>query len=268
MNERQRSTPLLALLALGVVYGDIGTSPLYAAKETFNPEHGIPLTPENIVGGVSAIFWSLMIVVSIKYVALVLRATNRGEGGIMALLALVMSSVPRDLRARSVLLAVGLFGAALFYGDAVLTPAISVLSAIEGLEVATPVFKPYVVPLAAGVLVALFAIQRQGTGVGGPAVRTGVRAVVRRDRSGRHREHRRRPRNPERASPRACDRLCVRARGGVVRRARVRAARGDRCGGAVCGRRTLWHACGAPCVVRRRGAPPSCSTISGRARCC
>jgi KUP system potassium uptake protein len=167
MKEQNRSTPLLALLALGVVYGDIGTSPLYAAKETFNPEHGIPLTPENIQGGVSAIFWSLMIVVSIKYVLLVLRATNRGEGGIMALLALVTSSVPREGRLARTLVGVGLFGAALFYGDAVLTPAISVLSAVEGLEVATPVFKPYVVPLAVGVLVALFAIQRQGTGVVG-----------------------------------------------------------------------------------------------------
>ena len=165
--ENQRSTPFLALLALGVVYGDIGTSPLYAAKETFNPEHGIPLTSENILGGVSAIFWSLMIVVSLKYVVLVLRATNRGEGGIMALLSLVMSSLPRRPRLASGLLAVGLFGAALFYGDAVLTPAISVLSAVEGLEIGTQVFKPYVVPVAAGVLVALFAIQRQGTGVVG-----------------------------------------------------------------------------------------------------
>jgi KUP system potassium uptake protein len=166
MNQR-KSTPLLALLALGVVYGDIGTSPLYAAKETFNPAHGIPLTHENILGGVSAIFWSLMIVVSLKYVVLVLRATNRGEGGIMALLSLVMTSLPPRPRLAAALLAVGLFGASLFYGDAVLTPAISVLSAVEGLEVGTAVFKPYVVPIAAGVLVALFAIQRQGTGVVG-----------------------------------------------------------------------------------------------------
>ena len=166
MNER-RSTPLLALLALGVVYGDIGTSPLYAAKETFNPQHGIPLTPENILGGVSAIFWSLMIVVSLKYVVLVLRATNRGEGGIMALLALVLSSLPRRPRLTSAVLAFGMFGAALFYGDAVLTPAISVLSAVEGLELGTAVFKPYVIPIAAGVLVALFAIQRKGTSVVG-----------------------------------------------------------------------------------------------------
>ncbi len=158
---------MLALLALGVVYGDIGTSPLYAAKETFNPEHGIPLTPGNILGGVSAIFWSLMIVVSLKYVLLVLRATNRGEGGIVALLSLVISDAPKRRGLSGALVAIGLFGAALFYGDAVLTPAISVLSAVEGLEVGTQAFKPYVVPIACGVLVALFAIQRKGTGTVG-----------------------------------------------------------------------------------------------------
>ena len=116
---RRQGIAGLSLLALGVVYGDIGTSPLYAAKETFNPQHGIPLTPENIIGGVSAIFWALMIVVSLKYVTLVLRAGNRGEGGIMALLALATSSVRDRPRLRNALLAVGVFGAALFYGDAV-----------------------------------------------------------------------------------------------------------------------------------------------------
>ena len=160
-----RATATLALLALGVVYGDIGTSPLYAAKETFNPIHGIPLNAENILGGISAIFWSLMIVVSLKYVTLVVRANNRGEGGIMALLALATSSVRDRPRLQRWLLAIGVFGTALFYGDAVLTPAISVLSAIEGLEVGTSAFKPYIVPLATGVLIALFAIQRHGTGV-------------------------------------------------------------------------------------------------------
>jgi KUP system potassium uptake protein len=165
--QKRQGTALLALLALGVVYGDIGTSPLYAAKETFNPDHGIPLTPDNILGGVSAIFWSLMVIVSLKYVVLVLRATNRGEGGIRSLLSLVTSSSPQRGRLSAALVAIGLFGAALFYGDAVLTPAISVLSAVEGLEVGTPVFKPYVVPIAVGVLAALFAIQRHGTGVVG-----------------------------------------------------------------------------------------------------
>src|SRR5215468_7743433 len=124
------STAALALLALGIVYGDIGTSPLYAAKETFNPESGIALTQENILGGVSAIFWSLMIVVSLKYVTLVLRASNRGEGGIMALLALATASVRDRPQLGAALLLIGVFGASLFYGDAVLTPAISVLSAI------------------------------------------------------------------------------------------------------------------------------------------
>ena len=157
----------LTLLALGVVYGDIGTSPLYAVKETFNPEHGIAFTPQNVIGGLSAIFWALMIVVSLKYVTLVLRASNRGEGGIMALLALATSSVGERPRWTAPLLAIGVAGAALFYGDAVLTPAISVLSAVEGLEVGTSAFKPYIVPLAAGILVGLFLIQRHGTGVVG-----------------------------------------------------------------------------------------------------
>ena len=164
---RRQTTAALALLALGVVYGDIGTSPLYAAKETFNPRHGIPLTTENIIGGVSAIFWALIVVVSLKYVTLVLRAGNRGEGGIMALLALATTSVRDRPRLRAALLAIGVFGAALFYGDAVLTPAISVLSAVEGLEVGTDALKPYVVPLSAGILIALFAIQRYGTGLVG-----------------------------------------------------------------------------------------------------
>jgi len=163
----RQATAGLALLALGVVYGDIGTSPLYAARETFNPEHGIAFTPDNIVGGVSAIFWSLMIVVSLKYVTLVLRADNRGEGGIMALLALAVASVRERPQLVTTLRVVGVFGAALFYGDAVLTPAISVLSAVEGLEVGTSAFKPYIVPIAAGILVALFAIQRHGTALVG-----------------------------------------------------------------------------------------------------
>ncbi len=163
----QSSTPALALIALGVVFGDIGTSPLYAVKETFSPSHGIPLNAENILGGVSAIFWILMIVVSLKYVTLVMRASNRGEGGIMALLALASAAVRNQPGWRVPLLVIGVFGASLFYGDAVLTPAISVLSAVEGLEVGTAAFKPYVVPIATGILIALFLIQRQGTGVVG-----------------------------------------------------------------------------------------------------
>jgi KUP system potassium uptake protein len=162
-NQRQQSSAALSLLALGVVYGDIGTSPLYAVKETFNPEHGIALTDANILGGVSTIFWILMVVVSLKYVTLVLRADNRGEGGIMALLAMAIGSIRRQRQWTGPLLIVGVFGASLFYGDAVLTPAISVLSAVEGLEVGTAAFKPYIVPLATAILIALFLIQKQGT---------------------------------------------------------------------------------------------------------
>src|SRR5205814_728225 len=123
--QPRQGTATLALLALGIVYGDIGTSPLYAVKETFNPEHGIPLTAANIVGGLSTLFWILMVVVSLKYVLLVMRADNKGEGGIMALLAMSTASVKDNPRWTGPLLAVGVFGAALFYGDAVLTPAIS-----------------------------------------------------------------------------------------------------------------------------------------------
>jgi KUP system potassium uptake protein len=157
----------LTLAALGIVYGDIGTSVLYAAKETFHPNHGISLNVENILGGVSAIFWALMIVVSLKYVILIMRADNKGEGGIMALLALASSAVKNRPRLRAPILLLGVFGASLFYGDAVLTPAISVLSAVEGLEIGTTAFKPVVVPIAVGVVVALFALQRHGTSVVG-----------------------------------------------------------------------------------------------------
>ena len=163
----RRGTAGLALLALGVVYGDIGTSPLYAVKETFNPAHGIPLDDAAILGGASAIFWALMVVVSLKYVTLVLRADNRGEGGIMALLALAASSAKAGPKLAAAIVASGVFGAALFYGDAVLTPAISVLSAVEGLEVGAPELKQWVVPLATGILIALFLIQKHGTGVVG-----------------------------------------------------------------------------------------------------
>jgi KUP system potassium uptake protein len=157
------SRAALTLAALGIVFGDIGTSPLYAVKETFSPEHGIPLTAENVVGGISTIFWALMIVVSLKYVMLIMRADNRGEGGIMALIALASTAVKENAHWRLPLLLIGCFGASLFYGDAVLTPAISVLSAVEGLEVGTQAFKPYVVPIAVVVLVGLFTLQASGT---------------------------------------------------------------------------------------------------------
>jgi KUP system potassium uptake protein len=157
------SKAALTLLALGVVFGDIGTSPLYAVKETFSPDHGIPLNAANILGGLSTIFWALMIVVSLKYVVLIMRADNRGEGGIMALIALALAAIKDHAHWRTPLVVIGVFGASLFYGDAVLTPAISVLSAVEGLEVGTMAFKPYVVPIAVGVIVGLFAFEASGT---------------------------------------------------------------------------------------------------------
>jgi KUP system potassium uptake protein len=162
-DQSRNTLAALSLAALGIVYGDIGTSPLYAEKEVFNPTHGIPFTEDSIIGGVSAIFWSLMIVVSLKYVVLIMRADNKGEGGIMALLALVSTSVKDHADWVKPLAILGVFGAALFYGDGVITPAISVLSAIEGLEVATPVLKPYVVPLTVIVVVLLFIFQNRGS---------------------------------------------------------------------------------------------------------
>ncbi|MYN05766.1 potassium transporter Kup [Pseudoduganella aquatica] len=165
--HKKSSLVALTLAAVGIVYGDIGTSPLYTLKTIFDPAHGLPLTPANLTGIVSLIFWGLTVIVSLKYVTLVLRADNRGEGGIMALMALALSSVSRASRWHVPLMLVGVFGATLFYGDSVITPAISVLSAIEGLEVATPAFKPYVVPLTIIVLVALYAVQSHGTaGIG------------------------------------------------------------------------------------------------------
>ena len=157
------SRAALTLLALGVVFGDIGTSPLYAVKETFSPDHGIALTPANIFGGLSTIFWALMIVVSLKYVVLIMRADNRGEGGVMALIALAQKAIKNHPGWRIPLLLIGIFGASLFYGDAVLTPAITTLGAVEGLEVGTQALKPYVVPITVGVLLALFALQARGT---------------------------------------------------------------------------------------------------------
>jgi len=154
--------PTLALAALGVVYGDIGTSPLYALKEVFAGVHPVPITAANIMGILSLVFWSLVIVVSIKYVVFIMRADNRGEGGIMALMALALRKVENP-RVRVAIMLAGIAGAALFYGDGVITPAISVLSAVEGLEVATPALKPFVIPLTIIILVILFAFQRKGT---------------------------------------------------------------------------------------------------------
>ncbi|NMM28720.1 MAG: potassium transporter Kup [Glaciimonas sp.] len=158
---------VLTLAAIGIVYGDIGTSPLYAMKEVFSAQHGLALSHSNLLGVVSLIVWSLIVVVSLKYVTLVLRADNHGEGGIMALLSLTLTSVGPLSRWHFPLLVTGMFGAALFFGDGVITPAISVLSAMEGLEVATPAFKPYVVPLTLVLLTGLYMLQKNGTaGIG------------------------------------------------------------------------------------------------------
>jgi KUP system potassium uptake protein len=157
----------LSLLALGIVYGDIGTSPLYAMRECFYGSHPVTLTPANVLGVLSLIFWSLVIVVMIKYHVYVLRFDNRGEGGILALMGLVGMDKSRRAAVRSTLIVLGVFGAALLYGDGIITPAISVLSAVEGLEIATPFFKPYVIPLTIIILILLFFFQRRGTaGVG------------------------------------------------------------------------------------------------------
>ncbi|HEY7504329.1 MAG TPA: potassium transporter Kup [Gemmatimonadales bacterium] len=152
----------LAFTAIGVVYGDIGTSPLYTIKECFTGHHSVPPSPDNIIGVTSLIFWSVNFIVSFKYVAFVLRADNRGEGGIFALLALVRP-LARARGLRPVLVALGLFGAALLYGDGVITPAISVLGAVEGLAVAAPALHQWVWPLGALILTAVFALQKHGT---------------------------------------------------------------------------------------------------------
>jgi len=159
----------LTLTALGVVYGDIGTSPLYALRECFFGSHSVPPTHENVLGVLSLIIYSLVLVISIKYVVIVMRADNQGEGGVLALTALIpgragVAGGPARLAVgRPLLIALGIFGTALLYGDGMITPAISVLGAVEGLEVITPLFRPYVVPVTVAILVVLFAIQRYGT---------------------------------------------------------------------------------------------------------
>ena len=163
MSTSKSSLSALTLGAIGIVYGDIGTSVLYAMKEVFAHGH-VALTPDNIFGILSMFFWTLTVIVSIKYVMLVLRADNHGEGGTAALLALASNAVKDKPVLRRRLLLIGMFGAALFYGDGVITPAISVLSAVEGLEVVSPAFKQYVIPLTLLILLVLFAVQKHGTG--------------------------------------------------------------------------------------------------------
>jgi KUP system potassium uptake protein len=162
-NHPATSLRVLTLGALGVVYGDIGTSPLYALRECFHGEHGVTPTHDNVLGVLSLIFWSLTLIISIKYILFVMRADNNGEGGILALLALVAQSPGARRKSRATLIALGLFGAALLYGDGMITPAISVLGAVEGLDVATHIFEPYIVPITLAILVTLFMIQSRGT---------------------------------------------------------------------------------------------------------
>src|SRR5262245_46766759 len=162
----QKKTQNLLIAALGVVYGDIGTSPLYAVRQSL-VEFG-ETTDASILGVLSLIAWSLILVVTIKYVFVIMRADNRGEGGLLALTALALRTTRRSTRRRFWIMVAGLIGAALFYGDGVITPAISVLSAVEGLKVATPIFEPYVVPISLMLLIGLFIVQRRGTAtVGG-----------------------------------------------------------------------------------------------------
>ena len=158
----KRSLPALTIAAIGVVYGDIGTSPLYTMRIVFGENRVLPLTEASLLGVLSLIFWSLLVVVTLKYVIVILRADNRGEGGILALSALAQRAL--SSRQRRSVVALAMIGAALFYGDGLITPAITVLSAIEGLKVATPLFEPYVVPFALVILIALFLVQSRGTG--------------------------------------------------------------------------------------------------------
>src|SRR6516225_4823745 len=171
MGTKQSGAGLAAMTlgALGVVYGDIGTSPLYTLHEIFVPVTGmgVPLDVHRIVGAVSTIFWGLMLVVTLKYVILILRADNNGEGGAMALTALASKAAGSTPRRRTLILMIGMFGATLFFGDSVITPAVTVMGAIEGIEVVAPQLQPYVVPLSVLVLAALFAVQRFGTGAVG-----------------------------------------------------------------------------------------------------
>jgi KUP system potassium uptake protein len=160
--RHKSSFAALALGAIGVVYGDVGTSPLYTMKEIFNTAHGLAPDKGTVFGSISLIFWALVMVICLKYVIFVMRADNRGEGGIMALMALALHGRHKPNQ-RAIIVSLGLFGAALFYGDGIITPAISVLSAVEGLEVAAPALHPYVIPITLGVLVGLFLFQSMGT---------------------------------------------------------------------------------------------------------
>ena len=161
------AVPALTLAALGVVVGDSGTSPLYALKESFHATRGLPINEINVLGILSLIFWTITLIVSIKYVLVIMRADNNGEGGIMALLALNLRQKGLSPRKKFIIIILGFVGASLFFGDGIITPAISVLSAVEGLSIATPAFDRFIIPISIGILVALFAVQRHGSAVMG-----------------------------------------------------------------------------------------------------
>ena len=163
MDQQKASTGALALAALGVVYGDIGTSPLYAFKEAFAGTHGLTPSEPNVLAALSALFWAMMLIISIKYVWVMLKFDNDGEGGVLALTALANRSAKGSTRLKLLTVTAGIFAAALFYGDALITPAISVLSAVEGINIITPAFEKYIIPITVGVLTGLFIIQRRGT---------------------------------------------------------------------------------------------------------
>ena len=163
MDASHKKLSALTVGAIGVVFGDIGTSPLYALKESFSPAHGIPLNEGSVLGILSLMFWAMMVLVMVKYLVFMMRADNKGEGGILALTALAQRCFRASSRGRWVVISLGIFGASMFYGDAIITPAMTVLSAIEGLNVATPAFEHFVMPISIGILIALFAIQRHGT---------------------------------------------------------------------------------------------------------
>ena len=230
---KRGGTAAVVLGAIGVVFGDIGTSPLYTLRTVFAPEHGLDPGREQVYGVVSLIFWAITLIVSVKYVTFIMRADNDGEGGIMALIALIQRANLRSRGAQITLVLLGVFGASLFYGDGMITPAISVLSAVEGLEVVDEDLEQFVIPITIAVLTALFASQRFGTARVGVLLRPGDDPVVQRAGDLRLRPHARAPRDPAGAvaAPRRRVPLQPRARG--VRRARRRRARGHRRGGPV-----------------------------------
>ena len=254
---RGRYLALLGLSALGVVYGDIGTSPLYALRECFHGPHAIPPTPGNVLGVLSLVFWSLLVVICVKYLGFVMRADNRGEGGILALTALTGAHQGKARGGRRVLLLTGLFGAALLYGDGMITPAISVLSAVEGISIATPALERWVEPVTVVILIALFLVQRRGTaGLGavfGPVMLLWFLAVAAlgcaRDLAFARGARRREPR-PRRG-------LLRREPMARLPRPGHRLPRGDRGRGALCGHGPLRRAPDPDRLVRARAAVPA-----------